>query len=261
MLNKIKSENLIRLSQRHLTILEGCPRQFQDIYLQQLTSVSPSGDKSSQIWGKNFHLLMQQKELGLNLDNFLAENKEMGNCLSSLLKTAPELFLSGENQFREAEHRRNFMLNDYLFTVVYDLLLLQENKGRIIDWKTYPQPTDNQKLISNWQTRLYLYALIVTSDYKPEQISFTYWFVKSPQKPQSLTINYDHKQHEKTHQDLIKLLKRLDHNLENYFNFGFNFNHPSGNQRCKYCQSLNLSEDIKEETYKLLKDDSFYVAI
>jgi hypothetical protein len=254
-----RSDFLIRLSQKHLTILENCPRQFQDIYLEQLASITPSEQRAKQTWGKNFHLLMQQRELGLNLDNFLTENPEISRYFNALLNQEPELFTPQENQFREAEHRRTFSINDYFFTVIYDLLIANENQVQIIDWKTYLQPPKQEKLAKNWQTSLYLYALVSTSDYLPEQISFTYWFVKLPNKPEKITIHYDSQQHKKNHQDLTKLLKRLDKNLTNYFEYGRNFAHPSGNKKCKYCQSLKFTKNLTEEVYKLLNDDTFYL--
>ena len=43
----------------------------------------------------------------------------------------------------------------------------------------------------------------------PEQISMTYWFIKSQPRTQSLTFTYDRLQHEKTQEDLTKLLSQL----------------------------------------------------
>ncbi len=238
MLTTIKSKILIGLSQKHIAILEKCPRQFQDIYLEQLSLISTPEQQEKQAWGKNFHLLMQQRELGLDLDNFLSNNQEFSHFFQCLLANEPDLFISKPNQFREAEHCRSLSIEGYLFTVIYDLLIMREEQAQIIDWKTYLQPPNKSKLAKDWQTRLYLYVLAATSDYKPEQISFSYWFVKLPNKPQSFTFKYDSKQHEKTHQDLIRLVTRLDNYLDEYLISGTNFNHPTSNKKCKYCQGL-----------------------
>jgi PD-(D/E)XK nuclease superfamily len=261
MLTEIKRQNVIRLSQSHLNIFEKCPRQFQHIYLEKLASISAPEQQENLTWGKNFHLLMQQRELGLNLDNFLAENSEMSHYFHGLLKAAPELFITQENDFREAEHSRVFELNGYLFTVIYDLLITNQKQAHIIDWKTHLRPPKQEKLSQNWQTRLYLYALVNTSSYLPEQISFTYWFVKTPNKPSKFTINYDSNLHKKNHQDLTQLLTRLDENLENYFQNKTNFIHLKSNQKCSYCESLNLKTNLSEAVFQLLNDDSFYIPI
>jgi ATP-dependent exoDNAse (exonuclease V) beta subunit len=58
-----------------------------------------------------------------------------------------------------------------LLTVIYDLLIEAEDNAQILDWKTYPQPKEQNRLAKDWQTRLYLYVLAETSDYLPEQIS------------------------------------------------------------------------------------------
>lgn len=252
MLTKIKAEKYIHLSQNHLTIFENCPRQFQDIYLDNFSLISEPEKEEKQLWGKHFHLLMQQRELGLNLDNVLSENQEIAQYFERLLTVEPDLFVKKKDELRDAEHCRTLAINDYLFTVIYDLLITNTNEAKIIDWKTYPQPTQKNKLIKNWQTRLYLYVLSETSNYLPEQISFTYWFVKLPKQPEKVTLNYDTKQHKKTAQDIHKLLTRLDENLEKYVNSQENFTHPTGNKNCKYCQSLHQNQDFTQKIYQLL---------
>jgi len=59
---------------------------------------------------------------------------------------------------------------------------------------------------------------VETSDYLPEEVSMTYWFVKplGNQAPQSLTIPYSQKQHEETKADLKQILHNLTQWLEDY---------------------------------------------
>jgi hypothetical protein len=207
----------IRLSQSQLQLLEICPPQFQRLYLEQLGSAIAPENQEKLTWGSHFHRLMQQRELGLSVENLGDRHSDLSRSLTALIEAVPELKTPPLEQWRDAEHYRNLQINHYLFTVIYDLLMTDSKKAQILDWKTYLQPQNPQKLIQHWQTKLYLYVLAETSDYLPEQISMTYWFVKLPKKPQSLAIAYDSKQHQQNHRQLSDLLNQLDQWLELYY--------------------------------------------
>ncbi|WP_017305142.1 PD-(D/E)XK nuclease family protein [Spirulina subsalsa] len=215
---------MLRLNQSHLTKLETCPRQFQHSILEQfLSPVAPDLQEKAE-WGKHFHLLMQQQELGLPLSPLLEQEQEMGASVISLLNATHERRLNHPQHWQEAEHARTLNFEDFLLTVVYDLLITQPNQGEIYDWKTYPKPKKHQLLAQQWQTKLYLFVLAETSHYQPEQLSMTYWFVQSktasssPDKTaiQSARIAYNVKQHETIRQQLKTLLNQLKQDLENY---------------------------------------------
>ena len=108
-----------------------------------------------------------------------------------------------------------------------------------------------------WQTRLYLYVLAETSEYTPEQIQMTYWFVKSG-KSTSLTFNYTQQQHQQTEQDLTVLLADLETWLQNYQNFQVDLPHRSHcQQKCPYRQffsSENESEVRHQEWVKSISE-------
>ena len=201
---------MLRLSQRHLNLLETCPPKFKQLYISQDNLIPNPENEERQVWGCQFHLLMQQRELGLPIDSILTTEKELAASLEALIKEVPELSTRQSKGQRAAEHYRTLSINDYLLSVIYDLVIAQEDKAQILDWKTYLQPKTKTNLAQNWQTRLYLYVLAETSDYTPEQISMTYWFVKLPKKPQSHTFQYSKQLHQQTKQDLTALLTNLD---------------------------------------------------
>ncbi|MEC4802856.1 MAG: PD-(D/E)XK nuclease family protein [Jaaginema sp. PMC 1079.18] len=207
---------VLRLSQGHLNLLETCPRKFQHLYLEGLGSPNDPWQQEAGEWGKAFHLLMQQQELGLPIEGLLQGEKPLAGAIAALMQAAPYLFDRRPYLLREAEHGRSLFLQDYWLTVIYDLLLLEGDRAQIIDWKTYPQPRNSQAIAQNWQTRLYLYVLAETSDYAPEQLSMTYWFVRLPHQPEHLTLTYSLSQHQTNHQDLSKLLTQLTQHLERY---------------------------------------------
>lgn len=236
---------LIRLSQSQLQLLETCPPQFQRLYLDQLGyGINPEQQEKLN-WGSQFHRLMQQRELGLSIDSLVGQHTELQRSLNALIEAVPELHSPSQNQWREAEHHRSLSIHHYLLTVIYDLLITTPHQAQILDWKTYLQPQNPDKLIHHWQTKLYLYVLVETSHYLPEQLSMTYWFVKLPTKPQSLTISYSRKQHQENHQQLENLLAKLEQWLTDYQRENIAFPHL---QNCnpKVCPHYSLFQDSLE---------------
>ena len=206
---------MMRLSQGQLNLLETCPRKFQHTYFDQLSSLATVDQQERLTWGTRFHLLMQQRELGLPIDLLEPDDQPLYQSVQALIQVAPELFQDDPTHVRQSEHRRSLDLNGYLLTVVYDLLILGDRKAQILDWKTYPKPQNQRFLEKNWQTRLYPFVLAETTRYVPEDISMTYWFVQAQREgdrqptPQSLTFAYSSAQHERNRTDLTHLLQNL----------------------------------------------------
>ncbi|AFY48016.1 hypothetical protein Nos7524_2168 [Nostoc sp. PCC 7524] len=230
--------HLLRLSQGHLNLLETCPRKFQHTYLEQLNSPANPEHEERQTLGSRFHLLMQQREMGLPIDSLLAADTQLQSWMSAFTHAAPEVLKTATDNstFRESEHYRTLQVQEYLLTVIYDLLIADSQQAQILDWKTYPKPPNKRALAQNWQTRLYMYVLAETSTYLPENISMSYWFVQSEGKSQNLTFTYSHTQHQQTAKKLNQLLSQLTTWLERYQQ-----NEPfpqvaTGSKACDYCQ-------------------------
>ncbi|MGD1918267.1 MAG: PD-(D/E)XK nuclease family protein [Pleurocapsa sp.] len=135
-----------RLSQSHLNFLSICPPKFQQIYLDCLGSIPDPKHQESMEWGNNFHLLMQQRELGLPIESLLKSDVELDASVKDLVEAATELSEPKENSWREAEHSRTMGHGDFVLTVIYDLLIAQPDKAIILDWKTYRQPQKRANL-------------------------------------------------------------------------------------------------------------------
>ncbi len=245
-------QDLIRLSQSHLNLLSICPPKFQQVYLDCLGSLPAPEQQDSMQWGSRFHLLMQQRELTLPIESLLATDSELNNSLKALIQAVPELE-PDPNIWREAEHCRTLAMGDFLFTVIYDLLIAKTNQATIFDWKTYREPPRLKKLATNWQTRLYLYVLVETSEYEPEQVQMTYWFVKSG-FPKSMTFKYTQQKHQQTEQDLTMLLANLKSWLQNYQQSQTDFPHQSDCQAtCPYHQIFSQVDEAANRHPELLR--------
>ncbi len=211
------------LSQQHLTLLATCPRKFQYIFLEQLSSPVDIHQQNLKKWGSCLHKILQQREKQLPIDKILQANPQIAASLQALLETVPELDDSSPQQcqFRQAEHQRVLPWNKFLLTAIYDLLIFKENEAKIIDWKTSFAPKQTQQLQNRWQTKLYLFLLAETSPYPPEQISMTYWFVPNSRSlatenskqrslsPKSVVFTYSSTWHEQIRQQLATLLHKL----------------------------------------------------
>ncbi len=248
------STPILRLSQGHLNLLAVCPRKFQYSYLEQLNTPIDPQHEEYQILGSRFHLLMQQREMGLPINNFLQVDTRLQNWMTDFSNIAPEIFTPHlDNQtFRESEHYRTLQLGDYLLTVIYDLLIADQNQAQILDWKTYPQPSKPETLAQNWQTRLYMYVLAETSKYLLENISMTYWFVQSKGQTKNIKFTYNEQQHQKTAQDLNQLLNNLTKWVKDYQD---NISLPQITKSQKICESCQYAVRCHRQKIKELNID------
>ncbi|MBD2777101.1 PD-(D/E)XK nuclease family protein [Iningainema tapete] len=248
---------LMRLSQGQLNLLERCPRQFQHTYLEQLHSPSSSENEERQTLGSRFHLLMQQREMGLPIESLLQADAQLQSWMTAFADAAPEILTPTlKSHFRESEHLRTLQVQNYLLTVVYDLLIADNQQAQILDWKTYRKPPNKRFLEKNWQTRLYLYVMAETSEYLPEHISMTYWFVQSEGKPQSIKFIYNTAQHEQTAKKLNQLLTKLTKWLEAYQS-GEQFPQvPEGSKACEGCQFTTRCERTDSSSSQMSASNS-----
>lgn len=211
----------IRISQRHLEILETCPRHFQQIFLDRRESPLATQQQESMALGSRFHVLMQQRSLGLSVESLVDADPLIRAWWDDFMTAVPHLFEEDADvrSFRQAEHERSLKFWEFLLLVRYDFIVADDDRVQIFDWKTYPRPHSAKQLKQHWQTRLYPYVLTETSDYQPSQISMTYWFVPSTgdrTQPQSYRFPYSQSQHQKNHADLTGLLSQLRDWLSDY---------------------------------------------
>ena len=208
------------ISQGHLNIWEICQRKYQYKFLEVLSLPEADLDSKEKLQlGSEFHLLMQQQQLGLDVSDLASSDRRLQAWLEAFNKQPPTM-ISGD---RLCEHRRTLEVSQEIFyeillhdnenhdrhqeyfvlTAIYDLLILGDRQAQILDWKTHQVAITAEKLKANWQTQLYLYLLVKTTNYAPEQISMTYWFANTAQ---SVVINYSQTDYEITDKNIQKIL-------------------------------------------------------
>ncbi|MCA6544452.1 MAG: PD-(D/E)XK nuclease family protein [Pseudanabaena sp. M135S2SP2A07QC] len=207
------------ISQGHLNIWEICRRRYLYSFLEELSL--PEADlqrKKNLLLGSNFHLLMQQKELGLDVSSLASSDPKLRSWIDAFEHQPPEM-IKGD---RLCEHRRTLemqiemSLNHsengdhgqayFVLTAIYDFLILGDRKAQILDWKTHQVAIAAEKLKTNWQTRLYLYLLAKTTNYAPEQLSMTYWFANTAE---SVIISYSQIENDQTEKKLQHILGQI----------------------------------------------------
>lgn len=232
---------MLRLSQGLLSLLENCPRKFQYSVLEQLAPPPAESLQNSLDWGNRFHLLMQQAQLQLPLKALLSGQDAMRQAFEALHQANPQLLTPSPDAQYDSEHLRSFSLGGHSFSVIYDLLIREPKQAQILDWKTYPKPIKAKTLAEDWQTKLYCFSLVETSDYKPEQVSMTYWFVRgkdSESQPESLRLQYSQSKHEQIQQDILERTEQLNHWMEQYRQGQALPQIPMG-KTCDRCNFLN----------------------
>jgi PD-(D/E)XK nuclease superfamily len=173
------ASNVVSLSQGSLSLLSDCPRKFQYAVLEQLSLPNPPDQQARQEQGARFHLLVQQWLMDLPIAPLRATDRQLNQWLSSFEDAAPEIlsvFPAHADAQSAIESERSLYFNGYRLVVRYDLVLSTPEQAQILDWKTYPKPQSDRWLRQTWQTRLYLFVLVETSPYSPEQVSMVYWF-------------------------------------------------------------------------------------
>ncbi len=198
--------SLIYLSQQHLKQWDECPLKFYYNFFDQVRLPLPPQQRDKLDLGSQFHLLLQQYELGLDITPLVKSDPSLALWYEQFCQAPPAMI----NGARHCETRRTFALEvnqqQHYFTLVYDLLILGVGAAQIIDWKTHEKLISKTELKSSWQTRLYLYGLAVTGDYAPADIAMTYWFAS---QGKSTVLTYSQAQHEKTHRDLRQRLAKM----------------------------------------------------
>lgn len=227
---------MLRLAQHHLETYQTCPRLFQHRYLEQLPPPPDPQGEGGRRWGVQVHQRIAQYLEGIAP---IDRPDRLSETLRSLVAQVPDLQPQGGGE-RYPEHRRSLLFrHTIVLTAIYDLVVIDGDRTRLYDWKTYAHPAQPQKIERHWQTRLYLYLWCATTNQAPEQVSLTYWFLGGNGQPQAHAIPYDRPRHDQTQRDLATLLGDLERDYRAYQG-GQTFAHPlpPGSPPCDHCERL-----------------------
>lgn len=154
--------------------------------LEGTTTSLPTLTSSSTNNGNQFHLLMQQIGLGINVDNILAQHPQ----LKKWVDTASQyLQISGNKQWNVD---LSYKFNEAYLIENYDFIATHEDRITAIDW-TISKPKEFNNLFHSWKTQLRLFLIHENTGVKCENISLIYLFVNDAASYQCC---YNQKQHQ-----------------------------------------------------------------
>jgi len=134
-----------------------------------------------------------QKEVALKqIMNYYTQNKDI------LLRiTETEIDVSVEKE-------------DYIIAGKIDLLLGENGKFEILDFKTQPKPENNPALIDRYFKQLCLYAYILKERYgKPVEKMYIYWTSEEKRKDALMELRYSEKDVEEAGRYFDEVVKKI----------------------------------------------------
>lgn len=116
----------------------------------------------------------------------------------------------------------------------YDLLLVtDQNRFIIFDWKTSSRKPRKELILGKIQTRLYRFILtqagsiFIPEGIKASQVTMNYWYASVPDTP--ISLPYDHEAYEKDVAYFTQIIGEIQGNEEN------DFSKTADTRKCRYC--------------------------
>lgn len=206
----------LTFSRAKLAAFLACQRRFQLRYREQLAwPVAPLDDRgeTARERGERFHQLLHRHFLGLPVTDEMTAEKTLGRWWETFKKQGPAL----PTGRRFPELNLTVPIGRHFLTGRFDLLILDEQKAHIYDWKTDARPRAKAELANDLQTKLYLAlaaegssALEQTID--PDHLSLTYWYVNDPEA--AVTLSYSKAAHKDNWDRLAAIVEKIDEQLK-----------------------------------------------
>ena len=238
-----------QFSQGSLQDFEDCRRRFQLRYLWNLSWPAVESEPVSEgerfmRLGAGFHHLVHQHQLGVPAERLSALNQgdeTLAGWWENYLAHAKFIW-ANDILGRFPEMMLSIPLGTNRLVAKYDLLLVHDDgRATIVDWKTSRRPPRRAWMAKRLQTRVYPYLLaragVPLNDGQviPHgQIEMLYWFTNYPTQP--LRFEYSSAQYQADEaylNDLVATIQRLD---------GDTFPLTSDERHCAYCVYRSLCD-------------------
>ena len=227
-------EDLV-FSANNLQVFDDCERRFELRYIKELKWPAVEMEpvlKSEEFLanGRRFHEMIQRDILGIAVpDSLLEQNTELKEWWSNYKNHKP---VREEGAFFP-EKTLVGSLEGHIIMATYDLIVVtDEDKLVIYDWKTWKTPRSAQWMKSKLQAKVYPWLLVgagesLNTTIVPEHIEMRYWYASAPE--QSFSFQYSRQQFEEDESYLSLMIERIKALNENTFALTEDVN------KCKYC--------------------------
>ncbi len=211
-------------SQNSLGIFKRCPKMFEYIYIDGISGkgIDPELKKNIER-GTNFHILAERYFNGMK-DFFYIKDDQLLEWMAVLEeKYSEDIDCRSEFEIRQDKDEIRLMAK-------YDLVVIENDKIKIVDFKTNKNPYNLKVMEDNIQTKVYMYLLGENlkkffPKMKIEDISMEYFQLNYPEN--EIFIKYNEKKHEKNKKILGKIIDEIKNNNKNFF--------IKNNETCEKC--------------------------
>lgn len=224
-------------SQNSFGIYERCPKMFEYIYIDGISGkgLDPELKKNIEM-GTNFHILAERYFNGMK-DYFYIEDDQLLEWMDVLGEKYPEN-IDCRSEFEIRQDRDEIKL-----MAKYDLLVIEGDKIKIVDFKTNKKPYNIGVMEEDIQTKVYMFLLgenlkKVFPKMKIEDISMEYFQLNYPEN--KIFIEYNEKKHEKNKKILKELIVEIKKNKKNFF--------VKNNETCEKCGFESFCEKNFKKT-------------
>jgi len=261
-MNDLRFVEYFLFTQQSLATFDRCPLKFKKRYLENLKWDNfPSEEiRKSLELGNNFHLLAHRYFLGI--DTGLNEKTEGFESLSKWLKSLENNFKKKDNLKYLPEYKLRMSKGIFRLEANFDLLIVDEDKIEIWDWKTQSKDSTRQqrrvkadKYRKSLQTMVYLFVLkeqserVAGKQVKSENIRMCYW---QPDPPEVLMdIRYSDELHN-TYREI------LQSKIQGILQYDFStFEKAMYEKNCKYCEFNWFCNNQRVDFNEIEKDEDF----
>jgi len=201
----------MRLSKNAAELARALPRQFQHTYLDQLSSPASPEQQERQTWKP---LSPADARTGLANRVPCSAGYPVAKLDDSLCQCSTWFWPLTQiaNIPRKWTLLHKFRIICWRLFMICWLQIIGKPKSRLENLSQTSKPVLVRTELADTSLSL---CVGWNSDYQPEQISMTYWFVQSLDQPQSLKFTYN-TQHHQTGQKLHRLLSHLTDWLQRY---------------------------------------------
>jgi hypothetical protein len=236
----------LKFTQSNLQDFFDCPRRFELRYLLQLkwpaVQTEPELEQENHLrQGQNFHQLVHQHLLGQPVDHLSLQinDPDLQTWWENYLRSEPTAGITG---IRYPEFTLSAPFEGFRLLAKYDLLIVDEDhKAVIFDWKTSRHHPAHRTLQQRIQTRLYPFLLVKAGmnlnggqPIHPEEVEMIYWFAEEPDKPEHFTYTVD--QFQQDQEFLSGLIREINQREPG------NFLLTADDKQCRFCNYRSLCD-------------------
>ncbi|KXZ39503.1 PD-(D/E)XK nuclease superfamily protein [Alkalithermobacter thermoalcaliphilus JW-YL-7 = DSM 7308] len=237
----IRNSNNFYYSQASLSTFLKCPLKFKIKYIDKIHWRDDKLDDISESVeiGKDFHLICERyfKKIPLGI--------QKGSIFDLWISNIQRFIKVNDKDTYLPEYEIRINNEGIRLLAKYDLIVIREDgKIEIYDWKTQKKKLEKFELENSIQTVVYMYLLkkmskkVLGQDISEKDITMIYW---QPTHTEVIKIDYSeekYKAHEKYIENIIKTIQNYDFETE--------LSIKDNSNECRYCEFKCFCENSQE---------------